>query len=79
MNLLSDDDLDLRGLSEDELAKAWDLWFDLAQHTNDHDPPCTHGVFTWLRREDLETLARPAGVDRPGTTGEDRDETGTAR
>jgi hypothetical protein len=25
-------------------ALAWDLWFDLAQATNDEDPPYTHGV-----------------------------------
>lgn len=45
MTLLSDDDLDIKNLSEEELALAWDLWFDLAQSTNDADPPYTHGVF----------------------------------
>jgi hypothetical protein len=44
MPTLSDDDLDIRDLSEEELALAWDLWFDLAQATNDEDPPYTHGV-----------------------------------
>jgi hypothetical protein len=63
LKLLSDDDLDLRGMSDEELSKAWDLWFDLAQHTNDDDPPFTHGVFVGLRKEDLEGLARP--VDHP--------------
>ena len=63
MKLLSDDDLDLRGMSDEELSKAWDLWFDLAQHTNDADPPFTHGVFVGLRKEDLERLARPG--DQP--------------
>ena len=33
MKLLSDDDLDLEGMSDEELAAAWDLWFDLAQAT----------------------------------------------
>jgi hypothetical protein len=54
VKLLSDDDLDLRDLSDEEMDAAFDLWFDLAQHTNDFDPPCTHGVFVWLpgaRRE----------------------------
>lgn len=46
--MLSDDDLDLAGMSDDELAAAWDLWFDLAQATNDADPPWTHGVFVGL-------------------------------
>ena len=45
MQMLSDDDRDLGDLSGDELALAWDLWFDLAQATNDADPPYTHGVF----------------------------------
>jgi hypothetical protein len=45
MTMLSDDDLNLRHMSREELDAAWDLWFDLAQTTNDHDPPYTHGVF----------------------------------
>jgi hypothetical protein len=43
--MLSEDDLDLAEMSDEELAAAWDLWFDLAQATNDDDPPWTHGVF----------------------------------
>lgn len=46
--MLSDDDLDLAGMSDEELAAAWDLWFDLAQATNDFDPPWTHGVFVGM-------------------------------
>jgi hypothetical protein len=38
-------DLNLRDLSDEELERAWDLWFDLAQITNDADPAHTHGVF----------------------------------
>lgn len=49
MRQLSDDDLDLVELSDDELELAWDLWFDLAQTTNDDDPPYTHGVFQRAR------------------------------
>lgn len=45
MSMLSEDDLNLRELSDDELVRAWDLWFDLAQVTNDSDPAYTHGVF----------------------------------
>lgn len=45
MPMLSDDDLNLAGMTEEELDLAWDLWFDLAQTTNDNDPPYTHGVF----------------------------------
>ena len=45
MAMLSEDDVDLRNLSDEELELAWDLWFDLAQATNDFDPPWTHGVF----------------------------------
>lgn len=51
--MLSDDDLDLRDLSDAELALAWDLWFDLAQVTNEADPPYSHGVFQLVPREEV--------------------------
>ena len=57
MNLLSEDDLDIAELSPAELDAAWDLWFDLAQATNEDDPPYTHGVFAGLRRDDRDWLA----------------------
>lgn len=44
LQMLSDDDVNLRSMSEEELEAAWDLWFDLAQETNDADPPYSHGV-----------------------------------
>jgi len=59
MRMLSEDDLDLAGMSDEELAAAWDLWFDLAQATNDDDPPWTHGVFAGLRE-----LLPPENGDR---------------
>ena len=66
MTMLSDDDLNLEDMNEQELAAAWDLWFDLAQATNEHDPPYEHGVFagaSWeeiFREEDERTPdARP--------------------
>jgi hypothetical protein len=49
MQMLSEDDLDLKEMTEQELARAWDLWFDLAQSTNDADPPYCHGVLAGLR------------------------------
>jgi hypothetical protein len=45
MQMLSEDDLDIRAMSRDELDAAWDLWFELAQSTNDVDPAYAHGVF----------------------------------
>jgi hypothetical protein len=45
MEMLSEDDLNLREMTPEELDLAWDLWFDLAQATNDFDPPYSHGVF----------------------------------
>jgi hypothetical protein len=45
MQMLSDDDGNLKGMTLEELAAAWDLWFDLAQTTNASDQPYTHGVF----------------------------------
>jgi hypothetical protein len=43
--MLSEDDVDIETMTREELDAAWDLWFDLAQWTNDEDPPYTHGVF----------------------------------
>jgi hypothetical protein len=45
MEMLSEDDLNLRQMTPEELDLAWDLWFDLAQATNEFDPPYTHGAF----------------------------------
>jgi hypothetical protein len=58
MQMLSEDDLSLRLMSDEELDAAWDLWFDLAQETNAFDPPYSHGVLVgWA------PLARVAGHD----------------
>ena len=38
MQMLSEDDLNLREMTDEELDAAWDLWFDLAQETNEFDP-----------------------------------------
>jgi hypothetical protein len=44
---LSEEDLDLRNLSEDELIAHWNLWLREAQATNDLDwHTYSHGVFT---------------------------------
>ena len=43
---LSEEDLDLRNLSQDELIAYWNLWLEQAQATNDLDEPLySHGVF----------------------------------
>lgn len=61
---LSEEDLDLCNLSEDELVAYWNLWLEQAQVTNDLDAALySHGVFdrdpapAGLSRED----ERPAG------------------
>lgn len=48
-------------MTAEELALAWDLWFDIAQTTNDSDPPYTHSVFAGARRRSLKDhlLAMP--------------------
>ena len=44
---LSEEDLDLRHLSDEELFAYWNLWLEQAQATNDRDEPLySHGVFT---------------------------------
>jgi hypothetical protein len=62
MSMLSEDDGNLADLSAEELDAAWDLWFDLAQSTNDSDPLYSHGVFVNAR-----TNASPerSNVDQP--------------
>ncbi len=43
---LSEEDLDLANLSEEELYAYWDLWLEQAQATNDLDKDLySHGVF----------------------------------
>jgi hypothetical protein len=43
---LSEEDLDLRNLSPDELIAYWNLWLEQAQATNDLDEALySHGVF----------------------------------
>jgi len=61
MPMLSEDDLNLKGMTREELDKAWDLWFDLAQTTNESDPPYTHGVFVPI--EGGERAAAPAEAE----------------
>lgn len=45
MQMLSEDDRNLTDMTFEELGRAWDLWFDLAQATNEYDPAYSHGVF----------------------------------
>ena len=52
MSMLSEDDLNLSECTDEELDRAWDLWFDLAQSTNEWDPPYTHGVFVGVKRQE---------------------------
>jgi hypothetical protein len=44
---------------------AWDLWFDLAQATNESDPPYTHGALAYAS---MDVLAKewPAPTPRRG-------------
>lgn len=52
MQMLSEDDRNLAEMTDEELERAWDLWFDLAQTTNDADPPYSHGVFIGIGHAD---------------------------
>jgi hypothetical protein len=68
--MLSDDDVNLRDMTDDELEAAWDLWFDLAQATNEFDPPYTHGVLAdaSVPVSAMEwPAAHPSGPDAPST------------
>lgn len=46
---LSEEDLDLRNISEEELFIYWNMWLEQAQMTNDIDKySYSHGVFTYV-------------------------------
>ncbi|MEQ1871588.1 MAG: hypothetical protein ABL961_16350 [Vicinamibacterales bacterium] len=67
MQMLSDDDTNLAELSDEELDLAWDLWFDLAQSTNDADPLYTHGVFAGITQVEIsekEGTSQAPGLSR---------------
>ena len=64
---LSEEDLDLRSLSDDELVAYWNLWLEQAQATNGLDAHLySHGVF---EREPEALRTRP--IRRPGASGAD--------
>lgn len=47
---LSEEDLDLRNLSEEELIAYWNMWLEQVQITNDMEKySYSHGVFTMLK------------------------------
>ena len=53
---LSEEDLDLRNLTEDELIAYWNFWLEQAQATNEQDEHLySHGVFTVEPRVDDPT------------------------
>ena len=59
---LSEEDLDLRNLSDEELVEYWNLWLEQAQATNDMDAHTySHGVFV---REPQPTPLRRVAEDR---------------
>ena len=74
MQMLSEDDLNIRGMTREELDLAWDLWFDLARSTNDADPPYTHGVFAGSDLPTSLTPAPQAAIARPPGRFPDRDD-----
>ncbi len=61
MQMLSEDDLDLKTMTVEQVEAAWDFWFDLAQETDPFDPPYTHGVFVSIDPS-------PAPLFRGGST-----------
>lgn len=58
---LSEEDLDLRNLSHEDLIAYWNLWLEQAQVTNDLDENLySHGVF-----ERDPTIADGSRANRP--------------
>lgn len=59
---LSEENLDLRNMSEEEIQAYWDIWFRQAQATNDLDKYAySHGVFAlpgFLMKPHMEDITR---------------------
>lgn len=56
---LSEEDLDLKNLSWDELIAYWNLWLEQAQATNDLDEhEYSHGVFVLFGERAARERAR---------------------
>lgn len=71
---LSEEDLDLRNLTDEELAAWWNLWLRMAQATNELDEATyEHGVFDRDPAVPLRTtvVTRPPRTSdaSPGTPG----------
>jgi hypothetical protein len=63
---LSEEDLDLRAMTEEELFAYWDLWLRQAQATNDLDRHAySHGVFTSAPAADHVTPEHRATTSAP--------------
>ena len=57
---LSEEDLDLRHLTDEELDAYWSLWLEQAQFTNDSDEfEYSHGVFESFGRPKVPTKSSP--------------------
>lgn len=69
-HFLSEEDLDLRNLSWEELLAWWDLWLHQAQASNDRDEHLySHGVF----RIEPGWVMTPSGVRRAPQSEASRD------
>ena len=60
---LSEEDLDLRNMTWEELVAYWNLWLLQAQAPNDTDPPYTHGVLVDMTWSDVPQAKE--APDRP--------------
>ncbi|MFO7870427.1 MAG: hypothetical protein R6V03_03230 [Kiritimatiellia bacterium] len=62
---LSEEDMDLRNLSYEELEAYWDQWLLQAQATNDRDKRSySHGVFVMIEEPESGRKARRAADGR---------------
>ena len=63
MHFFSEDDIDIRNMTDCELANAWWLWFTLAQNTNDSDPPFSHGCLGDISWEEIAQIIGTEAVN----------------
>ena len=66
---LSEEDLDLRNLSREELFAYWDQWLLQAQASNDKDKRAySHGVFVLIEEPDMTVRPYRTGQTSLGVT-----------
>ena len=67
---LSEEDLDLKTMTDEELYAHWNAWLEQAQITNDADARTySHGVFLYEPRAEDDSAAGPTSTNSGPASG----------